>query len=284
MTIATRSLIILCSASALALAAGCGNGDDTGGDPTEVTLGETAFVVVVNPTINDANDTTVPEPGSSRAEVLVEVDAGGPAVHTDMDGVGVLAPVEAGSRTLALSGGGIDGTLVEGIADMDLVELAIAGEGDRVERMARVVYAFGAQVVELSADTPIEDVNDALSASNQIVLLEGGTYEGDLEFSGSNVTLFGEGVGGGRVFIDGNVDVGGSDNRIRGATITGNLNVSGSDFGMSFSRIDGDVVLSGSGITLLQSDFCGTLDVSGSDLVALGNAGMAPLAAPGDCP
>jgi hypothetical protein len=283
MTRLRRQLLLLCCASAFGMAAGCGNGDDTNGDPTEVTLGETTFVVVANPTVNDANDTTVPAPGTARPDVLVDVDLG-PAVHTDVDGVAVLAPVEAGSRTLTLSGGGIDGFLVEGIADMDLVELAIAGEGDRVERMARVVYAFGAQVVELSADTPIDEVNDALSASDQIVLLEGGTYEGDLEFSGSNVTLFGEGVGGGRVFIDGHVEVGGSGNRIRGATITGDLDVSGSDFGMSFSRVEGDVVISGSTVTLLQSDFCGSVDVSGSDLVALGNAGMPPLADPTDCP
>jgi hypothetical protein len=283
MMMTKRGLFTLCSTATLAFAVGCG-GDGTGGDPTDVTLGETAFVVVVNPTINDANDTVVPEPGTSRAEVLADVDSGGPAAQTDADGVAVLAPVEAGNRALAFSGGGIDGALVEGIADRDLVELVVAGEGDRVERMARIVYAFGGQVVELSADTPVDVVNDALASSDQIVLLAGGTYEGDLEFSGSNVTLFGEGVGGGRVFINGNVEVSGSDNRIRGATIAGDLDVSGSDFGMSFSRIEGDVVLSGSGVTLLQSEFCGSVDVSGSELVALGNAGMPPLAAPGDCP
>jgi hypothetical protein len=284
MTTWTKSLIHLCATAAVGLALGCGSGDGTGGDPTDVTLGETTFVVIVNPTINDANDVQLPEPGTDRTDVRVEVDRGGPAVHTAADGVAVLARVEAGSRTLALASGGIDGSLVEGIADMDLVEVAIAGDGDRVERMARVVYAFGGQVVELSADTPVAEVNDALSASNQIVLLADGTYEGDLEFSGSNVTLFGEGVGGGRVFIDGNVEVGGSGNRIRGATITGDLDVSGSDFGMSFSRVEGSVVLSGSDVTLLQSAFCDAVDVSGSNLIALGNAGLSPLTQPADCP
>lgn len=283
MTTSRCELFFLCCVSALGGVLGCGDGDATGGDPTEVTLGETAFVTIVNPAVNEANDTTVPAPGANQVDVLVDVDQG-PAVHTGTDGVAVLAPVEAGSRTLAVSGGGMDGSLVEGIAEGDLVELAIAGEGDRVERMARVVYAFGAQVVELSADTPVEEVNDALSNSDQIVLLAGGTYEGDLEFSGSNVTLFGEGVGGGQVFIDGNVEVGGSDNRIRGATITGDLDVSGSDFGMSFSRIEGEVILSGSGVTLLRSDFCGSVDISGSELVALGNGGLAPLDHPSECP
>lgn len=276
---------MLCGLVAVGLwATGCGDGDGTGGDPTEVTLGETTFVTIVNPLVNDATDAVVPEPGTARSDVLVEVDGGGLSVHSDGEGVGVLSPVEAGSRTLALSGEGIDGSLVEGIADMDLVELAIAGEGDRVERMARVVYPFGAEVVELTAETPISEVNDALANSNRIVLLEGGTYEGDLEFSGSDVTLFGEGVGGGRVFIDGNVTVGGSGNRIRGTTITGSLDVSGSDFGMSFSRIEGEVVLGGSDATLLQSAFCGPVDVGGSNIVALGNAGIAPVGAPEGCP
>ncbi len=275
---------LLCGLIGIGLAVGCGAGDGTGADPTEVTLGETSFVVVVNSVVNDVTDAVVPEPGTARSDVLVEADGGGPRVHSDADGIAVLSPVAAGSRTLSLSDGGIGGSLVEDIADMDLVELAIAGEGDRVERMARLVYAFGAEVVELTADTPISEVNDALANSNRIVLLEGGSYEGDLEFSGSDVTLFGEGVGGGRVSIDGNVEVGGSGNRIRGATITGNLDVAGSDFGMSFSRIEGEFVLSGSDATLLQSAFCGPVDVGGSDIVALGNMGMAPVAAPEDCP
>ncbi|MFO7561493.1 MAG: hypothetical protein R6X02_02520 [Enhygromyxa sp.] len=256
----------------------------TSGDPTDVVLGETTFVVVVNPTINDANDVNLPAPGSTRAEVLATVDAGGPSVRSDSNGVAVLAPVSPGSRSLALSGGGIDGSLSESIADRDLVELAVAGEGGGVERMARIDYAFGGQVVELTASSSLSAVNDALSASDQIVLLAGGTYDGDLEFSGSNVTLFGAGTGGGEVFIQGNVTVGGSGNRIRGATITGDLDVSGSDFGMSFSRVEGEVTLSGSDVTLLQSAFCGLVDVSGGGLVALGNAGMAPLSVPADCP
>jgi hypothetical protein len=256
----------------------------TSGDPTDVVLGETTFVVVVNPTINDANDVSLPAPGTALAEVLVTVDAGGPSVRSDATGVAVLAPVSPGNRSLALSGGGIDGSLSESIADRDLVELAVAGEGGGVERMARIVYAFGGQVVELSADTSLAEVNDALAASDQIVLLAGGTYDGDLEFSGSNVTLFGAGASGGRVLIHGNVTVGGSGNRIRGATITGDLDVSGSDFGMSFSRVEGEVTLSGSDVTLLQSAFCGPVDVSGSGLIALGNAGMAPLSIPSDCP
>lgn len=195
---------LICGLIGIGLAVGCGAGDGTGGDPTEVILGETTFVVVVNPVVNDVTDAVVPEPGTARSDVLVEADGGGPRVHSDADGIAVLSPVAAGSRTLSLSDRGIGGSLMEGIADMDLVELAIAGEGDRVERMARVVYAFGAEVVELTANTPISAVNDALANSNRIVLLEGGTYEGDLEFSGSDVTLL-------QSAFCGPVDVGGSD-------------------------------------------------------------------------
>jgi hypothetical protein len=281
MTTLARSLAFsLCFIGLL----GCSGDDlDTSGDPTSVVLGETTFVVSVNPIINDANDRTVPAPGPIRSAVAVAIDGGGPSVRSTAAGIAVLAPVVPGSRSLALSGDGIDGSLSESIADRDLVELAIAADGGTVRRMARVVYAFGGQVVELGADSSKAELDAALSASDQIVLLGGGEYLGDLEFSGSNVTLFGATSGGGRVYISGNVKVSGSGNRIRGATIIGNLDVSGSDFGMSFSHVDGEVMISGSDVTLLESVFCGPVDVSGSGLIALGNAGMAPINAPEIC-
>jgi hypothetical protein len=260
---------------AACLAAGVACSDES---PTEleVTFGETTFVVIVNPVVNDDNAATLPTPGSQQSGVSVAV-AGGPSGSTNANGVVVLSPVVAGAKTLAVDG--VDITV--GIADRDLREVAVARDGSTAGVMAEVPYAFGGQVVEIDPSMSLADVNDALSQSNTIVFFQAGTYAGDLQFSGSNVTLFGEGPTGGAVTLDGNVTVDGSFNRLRGARITGTLSVPGSDVGISFSRVAGDVQIDGSDATLLNNAFCGAVTISGSGLTALGNAGMAPIAAPG---
>jgi hypothetical protein len=145
------------------------------------------------------------------------------------------------------------------------------------------VFALGGAIVEVTPDTPLADVEAALGRSNTIVFFEDGLYEGDLDFSGSNVTLFGAGRRGGQVIRDGSITVGGSNNRIRGAVITGDLEISGSDGSMSFSRVEGQVDVSGSDSILLFNDFCGEVDIGGSNTVALGNTGLAPLDRLSDC-
>lgn len=268
--------------SLLLLAAGC---DDGGAvvptTPTEVMLGETTFVVVVNPPINDVNDVALPAPGPVRADVLVtdlDADVGGP---TGEEGVVVLPLPDGGARTLEVLGDGIDGQVEQNIAAQDLVEVALAADGDAITPMTRLVYLFGREVVELTPEMGIDAVNDALAQSDRIVLLGGGTYEGDLVFAGSRVALFGAGPTGGEVTVDGNVTVSGSDNRIRGVHVTGDLDVPGSDFGVSFSRVDGSTLVGGSGGVLLQNAFCGSVEIAGSETTALGNAGLAPIPADG---
>lgn len=254
-------------------------GGDTGTEPTEVTLGETTFVVLVNPIVNDDNAAVVPTPGSKQSSVNVSV-AGGPSGSTNASGVVVLSPVQPGTKTLSLDGSDVTASL----ADKELRELAIALDGGSASVMANVQYAFGGQVVEITPSMSLAEVNSALSRSNTIVFFRAGTYTGDLQFSGSNVTLFGEGPTGGTVTLTGNIIVDGSGNRIRGARITGDLSVPGSNVGISFSRVVGDLQLDGSNATLLSNSFCGTVMIAGSDLTALGNAGMAPIAAPaGGC-
>jgi hypothetical protein len=260
----------------LTAALACG---DSATDPTDVTFGETTFVVLVNPVLNDDNAATVSPPGATQSGVGLSVD-GGPSGTTGAGGVAVLAPVDPGTRTLSVDGNPV--TLA--IADRDLREVAIALAGDSASMMADVRYAFGGQVVEITPSMSLAEVNDALAQSNTIVFLRAGTYTGDLSFSGSNVTLFGEGATGGTVTINGNVTVDGSANRIRGARITGTLSVPGSDAGISFSRVVGDVAVDGSDAVLLNNAFCGAVTIAGSNLTALGNAGMAPVAAPpGGC-
>jgi D-serine dehydratase len=91
--------------------AGCGGDGGSGIDPTDVHFGDTALVVVLNPVVNNANRHGIATPGDQRAEVVVRTDDGATDV-TAADGIAVLAPLTAGVRTVTVSGGGLDGSLL----------------------------------------------------------------------------------------------------------------------------------------------------------------------------
>lgn len=256
------------------LASACG---DEPSSPTDVVLGETTLVVVVNPRLNSLNSAAVPPPGSSRAGVKVSVDDG-PSATTDAEGVAVLPRVAAGQLTLRFSGS--DALLVVNVVEKDLRELAVSVTDASARVMADLRYPFGGQVVEVTPTMSITEVNEALNGSNRIVLLRGGTYTGDIQFNGSNVSLFGEGPNGGRVTLTGNVTLNGSDNRIRGARVTGQLSISGSGNGLTFSQIAGKASSDGSDGVFIGNRFCGEVQLTGGNLTVLENAGDAPLPRP----
>ena len=266
-------------AALLSLAATAACGDST--DPNDIPYGQTTFVMVMNPVVNDENDEAVPAPGSERSGITAAVQ-GGPSAVTSLAGVAVLGPVAGGSKVVDFSGPNT-GTLNLSIVEGDLREVAVSLDASGAEVMAEIGYQFGAAVVELSPTMTIAEVNAALAASNSVVFMHAGIYTGDLVFSGSNVTLFGEGATGGTVTLQGNISVTGSQNRIRGAHITGNLDVGASNFGMSFTRVGGTTSVSGSSSVMLQNEFCGAVTVTGSGAKLLGNAGLAPIAAPAGC-
>jgi len=208
----------------------------------------------------------------------------GTAAVTGTDGVAVLADVTPGSRTITLTEGSDTDDITVSIADGDLREVAVAFDGGSAAIMKNLLYALSGNVTEVNPFMSETQVNDALSQSNTIVFFRGGVYAGNLQFSGSNLTLFGEGTTGGQVTITGNVVVDGSNNRFRGAVVTGDLNVPGSDAGVSFGRVNGTFGHSGSSGVLLQNAYCGTSAVTGSNPTALGNAGLAPVeASEGGC-
>jgi hypothetical protein len=237
----------------------------------------------MNPVVNDVNAIAVPTPGPSRSGVAIAV-TGGPSGTTAANGELALAPVAAGITPVSFTAGAATGQLSLDIAQGDLREIAVALDGSGAGEMANVRYAFGGTVVEITPTMTIAQVNAELAGSNLIVFLRAGTYQGDLNFSGSNVTLFGEGSQGGTVTINGDVTVSGSGNRLRGTRIIGNLSVPGSNAGISYSSVTGTLTFDGSNGVLLNNAFCGTATVAGSGLRALGNAGLAPLPAPsGGC-
>jgi hypothetical protein len=260
-------------------AAACGDDGGSNVDPTDVRFGDTALVVVVNPAINDANKRTVPAPGTVRSGVVLRSDDG-IADTTAADGIAVLAPLTAGMRTIAVSGGGLDATFTVMMGAGELREIALAAETTRAEIMVNIDYKSD-QAIEITPAMTNAQVNDALKPSDRVVFLTGGVYTGDLDFSGSRITLFGEGVLGGGVTIQGNVMMSGSDSRIRGAVITGNLTVPASGTGLSFSRVNGMASATGSDATMLANALCGGATISGSGSLAVGNAGTPPITA---CP
>jgi hypothetical protein len=254
----------------------CGSGSSGAGlSPTDVRFGDTAIVVVVNPVVNDANKRIVPTPGPTRAGVRLTSDDGVTAT-TDVSGIAVLAPVTAGTRTIAVAGSNAGGTFDVTMASGQLREIAIATIGTTAQIMANVDYKSD-RVTEVLPTTSIADVNAALAVSDTVVFVRGGVYTGDINFSGSRVTLFGEGALGGQVELHGNVSVSGSDSRIRGALITGNLTMPASGVGLSFSRVNGATTSTGSDATFLSSALCGSESIGASGSLVVGNAGVAPL-------
>jgi len=267
---------------ALVLLSACGGskgGSPDANDPTDIPFGTTAIVVVVNPVVNDGNMGSVPAPGAIAAGVTLTTDDNVTAT-TDATGIAVLAPVTAGTRTVTVSGAVDGGTFSVMVADGTLREVALAADTGRAELMVNVDYKAD-QVFEVGPTMSNAEVNSVLAVSDRVVLFRGGLYQGDLDFSGSRVTLFGEGVFGGRVVLEGNVSVTGSDSRIRGTQITGDLTIPASKVGLSFSRVDGTTTSQGSDGMLLANSLCGAETITGSGTIMVGNVGAPPLPA---CP
>lgn len=269
--------------SLFVLLAACGDSSSSPPDaspdannPLEVPFGTTAIVVVVNPAINDANTANgIATPGPIRQGIVLTTDDMVTAT-TDANGIAVLAPLTAGTRTIAVSGPFDGGTFSVSVAATTLREVALATDAGRAQIMVDVDYKSD-QAVEVDPAMSTAEVNDILAVSDRVVFFKGGTYTGDLDFSGSRVTLFGEGVLGGKVILQGNLVVSGSDSRIRGTHVMGTFSSQASKIGLDFSRVDGTATSTGSDSMFLASSFCGDETITGSGVTVIGNLGAAPL-------
>jgi len=241
--------------------------------PDAIPLGQTAFVVLVNPTVNNSNKAMVPEPGAFRSGVAVAV-VGGPTQTTDRYGIAALTPVSAGSKTLTTPGGG---QIAATIDDKDVRDLFIAWSGASAALMVEVSYRFGGTVIEATPSMSVQQINTELAKDSLVVYLRRGTYVGDLNFAGNGVTVYGEGAAGGQVSLNGNVNVTGSNNRLRGVRVGGNVAINGSGFSMAYGRVDGTTQALGPDARLLRNALCGTVTVTGANLMLLDNAGPAPI-------
>jgi hypothetical protein len=276
-SLATPALLSL-SALLAAGAGACGDDAPDTIDPADVRFGVTALVVMINPPINAGSRGPLPAPGTARAGIMV-ADQDGPAAATDENGIAVLAPMPSGVRTILVTGGGIGGSFDVLIGPGSLREAAVAAEGERVEIMTTLDYAPD-RIMELSPALTAAQVNDELHVNDRIVFLTGGVYTGDLDLTGRRVTLFGEGVFGDKVTIQGNVKLS-ADSRIRGVHITGTLTMPANSSGLILSRVDGGTTVTGTDALVLQNALCGGATITGPGVFALGNRGVAPTPA---CP
>jgi hypothetical protein len=105
---------------------------------------------------------------------------------------------------------------------------------------------------------------------------EGGTYQGDLDFSGSRVTLFGEGILGGNVILQGNITVTGSDSRISRDHDRRIAHHPCEQGRTELPRVDGALSSNGSDGMLLANALCGSETIPGSGTIVLGNDDAAP--------
>lgn len=261
------------------LLAGCGR---VGFDVTNrcqeklILPGVAALVVVVNPVLNDASTTQIAASGSSRRGVQLALDTGIGAV-TDDEGVAILRPVAAGSRTLTLAGA-VDGTVRTEFVPEEVTEIAVTADAG-AETLIELEYALGNPFITLTPDSAGAEIRDALATNGAMVLFEDGAYEvGNVENLGNGVTLIGDAVCETDVVIRGNIKVSGTTIRIRGILLDGNLDISGSSVTVAFSTVTGTTTASGSTVRLLQNHLCGPADFGTSIVTALGNTGLAPLA------
>jgi hypothetical protein len=119
----------------VAVFSGCTGG--SGQDPSDIELGDTALVVVVNPAVKDINSAAVTAPGAQRVGVQVSIGGGQPEA-TDSRGLAVLEKLDGGSFPLTVGGATQSVTITSG----ELRELAVAQSGASLKTMADVRYDF----------------------------------------------------------------------------------------------------------------------------------------------
>lgn len=287
-TMRGRSSLVLVFAT-MALATGCGDdgGGGTGGagasgstgaGAADTAAGSTVLVALVNPIVNEGNETEVPaELGDERQGLSVDAEPGGDDVTDDAG----LAVVEVAEGALALTIGGapaLDHTVV---AKGDLYDAAIAYDdsGSAFFENTPVRYAVGvdAGAILYTIDDELTEIESSLSTAGTVVVLRPGTYVGDLSITGDGVVLFGEGWSERAVVIEGHVTALGEGVRLRGLTITGDLTANSDEFGISFSVVHGETSIPGDGGAYLRNVFCGATTVPSSSATLLDNAGVPPI-------
>ncbi len=247
------------------LLAGCAGPPSSPGRFGEVT----SAVVVVNPVINAGSTTSVVS-GTDRVGVPFKAADLAP-VKTDELGIALVEELPTGTVTLNFDPGTYSFQVVR---EKELYDVVVAWRNGSVQEVFPPVrYPIGGQVVVVE---PGESIAQAASSDNVILMLQPGTYPGNLELRSAGVLIFGawSQEEGPLSIIEGDVTVLGGGNRMRGVKINGRLTSNANNLSVAFSDI-ASANITGNGVTLLRNRFTqGQASVPSSNAVLVDNTGI----------
>lgn len=233
--------------------AGCGNSanDLTTRESAAIEFGKsTNAVVVLNPVINEGSNTTVSS-GDHREGVTVSVVDGDVADVSDETGLAILTHLPTGALKLDFETGTLPLNVVQ---ENELYDIVVSHTAEGVQFIVDAIrYSIGGTVVHVA---PGDDIAEAAKEDDSILILEAGTYPGAVTLRSDNVLLFGawSPTEGPLSVIDGDVQINGTNIRMRGLSITGTIDSRGHGFAASFNHFGG-ADIRGNGITLIRNRF-----------------------------
>ncbi len=287
----TKPRILVPLGAAIAVAAalattGCSGGDDPAPvrvPPPEVdTTGSlTSLVVILNPVVNAGHTKSVPfQSGLEREGIPVDANPG--SAGTSHAG---LVELSTGVGQILLHvGNGIIGHSVIVAGDAHDAVIGYNGTSAAFFQNGYVRHPIGktSGAVTFGPADALADIEAALAETNRMVVLRGGTYQGDLTIAGPGALLVGDPSSEEAVVIEGSVTVNGAMARLRGITITGDLVAKGDDFGMSLATVRGTASITGNAPQLVRNVLCQVGELQKNEATLLDNAGLEPVAAPAE--
>lgn len=247
------------------------DGEDVNPDLTAggMNFGETtSAVVVINPVINEGSTTTL-TPGTARKDVAVRI-GDMPVQTTDAMGLAVFNDIPTGTQNLHFDEASLSFDVMQ---QGELYDLIVSYTGDAAYVVPVVRYPIGGEVRVLQ---PGDDISAAAAEDNAVILLEEGSYTGDVLVSGEGVLIFGhwDPVEGPQSVIEGNLSFNGGSGRIRGLQVNQTITVNANSFSAAFSHFN-NADLKGNDMVLLRNTFSGeNVTVPSSSAVLVDNFGI----------
>jgi len=159
-------------------------------------------------------------------------------------------------------------------AEKELYDIVLSYKDDTLQAITPVVrYPIGGNVIEL---TPGQSLATEVTQDGSIVMLQEGAYPADAMFNPEGVLVFGAwsaSLGPLSVF-DGDIDVRGGNNRMRGVHIDGTITSSANQFSAAFCKFT-DANITGNTVSLIRNEFTtGSATVPSSNAILVDNENL----------